>query len=163
MTTLPTLTTSTISSEQEISPRKLGYFRSRLRHRVHQTIIREFHRNAAEGRTTKAAFAKRLGRGPDQISRWLGAPGNWTLNTVSDLLLGLELELHLSVQTLNPKGKRNFDADAVLYQLRSQSSEPNSNQDRHASLPELVGRGKNLDRQVSGRPANNPLSSLISA
>ena len=37
---------------------------------------------------TKAELADRLGKGPDQINHWLATPGNWTLDTLSDLLFG---------------------------------------------------------------------------
>jgi hypothetical protein len=36
----------------------------------------------------KAEFARRIGRAPEQITRWLAAPGNWELDTISDFLLG---------------------------------------------------------------------------
>lgn len=63
----------------------LGYFQLRNKQRVYELVIREFLRE----RLTQAELARRLGKGPDQISRMLGAPGNWTLDTVSDLLFAI--------------------------------------------------------------------------
>jgi hypothetical protein len=52
------------------------------------------------GKISKADLARRIGRKPEQISRWLGAAGNWTIDTVSDLLLGMSAEPELSVGPL---------------------------------------------------------------
>jgi hypothetical protein len=38
---------------------------------------------------TKAELAHRLGKGSDRIAHLLGAPGNWTLDTISDLLFAI--------------------------------------------------------------------------
>ena len=63
----------------------LEYFRTRNRMNLFAAVLTEF-RNSG---LTQAELAARLGRGPDRISRLLGAPGNWTLDTVSDLLLAI--------------------------------------------------------------------------
>jgi hypothetical protein len=75
-----------------------AYFAQRLRLRVFNFILERF--VAAQGRgLTKAHLSRRIGKTPDLINRWLGAPSNLTIDTISDLLLGLsgeELELSSS-------------------------------------------------------------------
>jgi transcriptional regulator with XRE-family HTH domain len=66
----------------KISSAVLAYFRARTRMRLFNIVRRELIRSGI----TKAELAERLGKGPDQVSRWLAMPGNWTLDTVSDLL-----------------------------------------------------------------------------
>lgn len=63
----------------------LGYFRGRNRWRIYEFVLSEFR----ESGLTQAELAKRLGRRPEIISRLLGAPGNWGLDTISDLLLAI--------------------------------------------------------------------------
>jgi hypothetical protein len=72
----------------------LIYFRERFRRRLHQLILEEFVRLEAAG-ISRAHLARRINRKPEQITRWLAAPGNWTLDTVSDLLLAMGGEVSL--------------------------------------------------------------------
>jgi hypothetical protein len=65
---------------------KLAYFRTRLRLELYEFILRRFH---AQETLTKAELARRIHRSPDVVNRWLGAPGNWTIDTLSDLLIGM--------------------------------------------------------------------------
>jgi hypothetical protein len=60
----------------------LAYFRTRMRMRMFTLVRREF----AKTGITKAELAERLGKGADQINHWLATPGNWTLDSLSDLL-----------------------------------------------------------------------------
>jgi hypothetical protein len=76
---------------------KLEYFRARLRSKFHQLVLDEFLRQEDMGKISQADLARRIGRKPEQISRWLGAAGNWTLDTMSDLLLGMGTEPDLFV------------------------------------------------------------------
>ncbi|MEP7173718.1 MAG: hypothetical protein ABI705_09550 [Aestuariivirga sp.] len=48
-------------------------------------ILAEFKRSGI----SQVELAKRTGKGPDIISRLIGRPGNWTLNTLSDLLFAM--------------------------------------------------------------------------
>jgi plasmid maintenance system antidote protein VapI len=41
---------------------------------------------------TKAELARRIGRPPEMVHRWLAAPRNLTLDTVCELLLGISGE-----------------------------------------------------------------------
>jgi hypothetical protein len=65
---------------------KLAYFRTRLRLELYDFILRRFH---AQENLTKAELARRIHRSPDVVNRWLGAPGNWTIDTLSDLMIGM--------------------------------------------------------------------------
>jgi hypothetical protein len=63
----------------------LGYFRSRNKHRIYSLVVSEF---KASG-ITQIELARRLGKGTDLICRLLRSPGNWTLDTLSDLLFAI--------------------------------------------------------------------------
>jgi hypothetical protein len=65
---------------------KLAYFRRRLRLQLHELVLRTFDQQET---LTKAELARRIGRAPEVVNRLLGGPGNWTLDTVSDLLIGM--------------------------------------------------------------------------
>jgi len=80
---------SEILSGDRIPEQKLGYFRARLSNRMHDLILSTFLELEKRKDVSRADIARRLNREPAQISRWLGAPGNWTLDTVSDLLLSM--------------------------------------------------------------------------
>jgi transcriptional regulator with XRE-family HTH domain len=71
-----------------LSAGTVAYFQDRLRTRLYDLVIRELENYKAQG-MTQAQLATRIGKRPDQVSRWLSGPGNWTLDTVSDLLLGI--------------------------------------------------------------------------
>jgi hypothetical protein len=89
-----------------IDPAALGYMRQRNRGRVYSAVIDEFENSGI----SQVDLAGRLHKGTDQVSRWLGSPGNWTLDTVSDLFFAISggeptygvqypLELVATIQT----------------------------------------------------------------
>lgn len=61
------------------------YMRARSQHRIHALILEELEKSGM----SRADLARRTGKRPEVISRLLGQPGNWTLNTLSDLLFAL--------------------------------------------------------------------------
>jgi hypothetical protein len=75
-----------IRAGQPIPVGKLAYFRTRLRLEFYDFILRRF---LSQENLTKAELARRIHRSPDVVNRWLGAPGNWTIDTLSDLLIGM--------------------------------------------------------------------------
>ena len=102
------------SGDGPIPPGKLAYFQERLRNNIYHFVLTKFLEKEREG-LTKALVARRLGSDPAIVSRLLGAPGNWTLDTISNLLLGIaaeELE-PASVSILN-RAARNFVAPEWL-------------------------------------------------
>ena len=53
---------------------KRVYFQTRLRNRVFNFILKKFLEEQGKG-LTKAALARRIGKTPDIVNRWLGGPG----------------------------------------------------------------------------------------
>lgn len=80
---------SEILEGKPIPKGKLAFFQERFRDHLYELVVSEFLKREQAGVLTKAAVAHRLGKDPSQITRWLGAPGNWELDTVSDLLLAI--------------------------------------------------------------------------
>ena len=80
---------SEVLNGEKIPLGTLSYFRERFRDRLYDLVMEEFLKQDAETGLTRAEVARRIDRRPEQITRWFGAPGNWTLETVSDLLLAI--------------------------------------------------------------------------
>ena len=68
---------------------KRAYFHARVLNSFYQFVIQKFLEEERAGRLTKAELARRIERRPEVVSRLLGAPGNWGLETATDLLLGI--------------------------------------------------------------------------
>jgi hypothetical protein len=88
---------------------KRVYFQTRLRNRVFNFILAKFVTEQERG-LTKAKLGRRIGKPPEVINRWLGAPSNLTLDSISDLLLGISAEeLTPQTEALLYQAPRNFD------------------------------------------------------
>lgn len=80
---------------------KLAYFRARLQDRIYDLVVSEYLQKDAVQKVTRIELAKRIGKDPAQITRYLSSPGNWTLETISDLLLGISAaELEIGIRPL---------------------------------------------------------------
>jgi hypothetical protein len=91
---------SEILEGKAIPVEKLAYFRARLAHRIHEVVLTEFDQLEDAGEINRAELARRIGRRPEQLTRWLNTAGNWTLDTLSDLLLGMGYEPTFGVSRL---------------------------------------------------------------
>jgi hypothetical protein len=89
----PTSISSEIQRDKPISARTKAFYRRRLQNRIHRLIVKAFREQAKTTGLTQKRLAERIESRPEQINRWLGIAGNWTLNTVSDLLLGMAVDL----------------------------------------------------------------------
>ncbi len=96
----PTPFLSEILEGSVIPEGKLAYFRARLSNRLHELVLSTFLKVEKRDQFSRADLAKRIGRKPEQITRWFASPGNWELDTVSDLLLGMGFEPALSIVNL---------------------------------------------------------------
>ena len=100
--------TSTLAEpdgDVKISPSTLAYFSARNRRKIYSTVISEFKKS----KLTQAQLARRMGQRTDVICRWLSGPGNYTLDTVSNLIFGISGgELKYSVAHPLSEPPRNF-------------------------------------------------------
>lgn len=110
-----------ISSPDDLAaegPLSLGtreYFRSRLRNRLYDHVVGMYLERERAGTLNQRALAARIRRRPEVVNRLLMAPGNWTLDTVSDLLLGIgPAELDMSSTPVVNRPARNDVADDHL-------------------------------------------------
>jgi hypothetical protein len=83
---------STLSDTGPISEKRLAYFRRRLQNRFHAVILKAFAQQEEENGLNQKELARRIRRKPEVVNRWLSAAANWELDTISDLLLGMEVD-----------------------------------------------------------------------
>ena len=97
----------------------LSYFRERFRDRLYDLVMEEFLKRGMESGLTRADVARRIGRRPEQVTRWFGAPGNWTLETVSDLLLAVaNSEPNVTLLSLEERPIRNYQGRIQTWLVR---------------------------------------------
>lgn len=98
-----------IIADEVIPEGKLAYFRERQKGRLYDFILKQFLEKEREAHFTKADLARRINKSPAQITRWFSSPSNWTLDTISDLMLGVcGGELGFSDSAFTNAVPRNF-------------------------------------------------------
>lgn len=142
MTTYPTQFFNELSEGHEgpaIPEAERVYFQSRLRSRVFNFILKKFIEES-KGGLTKAILARRIGKSPEVINRILGAPSNLTLDTVSDILLGISAEeLKLSSDSPLVPSPTNYDPADWIKRLGN-----NSNQSKPISPKQIFEKPKEV-------------------
>jgi hypothetical protein len=89
------------TSKIRLTDREIFYFRQRQRKRFFQSVIAAFAARAEKYGLTKSDLAAALKKDRSQISRWFSGPGNWELDTISDMLLTMRCELDIRVVALD--------------------------------------------------------------
>jgi transcriptional regulator with XRE-family HTH domain len=159
-----------------------GYFQERLKGRVYSLIVGAFlKQQKLNPNLTQKDIAKRLDKRPEQINRWLSGPSNWTLETISDLLLAISgAEPSLGVSPLRAEtrnqtlSERHGDGNTATLSdtlseppiseaLRKAGERPPEDQMKNvrswpSSLPKPQGIpliDSNIGQQRQLQPANN--------
>jgi transcriptional regulator with XRE-family HTH domain len=83
---------SEILEWEPIPEDKLVYFRERLRNRLHSAIIDAFLKRSKGRGLKQSDLATRIHRTRAQITRWFGTSSNLTLDSISDLMVGLGMD-----------------------------------------------------------------------
>jgi hypothetical protein len=101
---------SELAAGSPIPLEKRAYFHARVLNSFYQFVLHKFLEEERAGRITKAELARRIEKRPEVVSRLLGAPGNWGLETATDLLLGIcGEELRPASSPLLGRAPRNYD------------------------------------------------------
>ena len=105
---------SELSSEERLSAGTFAYLEERGRNSFYSYVMSKF-REAEDDGLTKAKLARRMGKKPDNLSRILGSPGNWTIGMITALLAGIcNEELIPNSQSFNGRASRNNSAKDLL-------------------------------------------------
>lgn len=86
MTTSQTSFLAEPAGDNKVSQRVLGYVSEMARSDLYNLILTAFE----DSKLPKNTIAKRLGKDPAWLTRVLGAPGNWTIDTVAELLFAID-------------------------------------------------------------------------
>lgn len=84
---------SEIEQGKPISVRTRAYYRRRLKNRIHRLILAAFREQQKRTGLNQKQLAQRIDKDPSKVNQWLGISNNLTLETISDLLLGLGVDL----------------------------------------------------------------------
>jgi len=96
------------SKDSLVTNRDIAYYRQRQKNRVYSALASFFAEEAEHGRISKRELAERLGKDPAQITRWLTAPSNFELDTISDLLLAMGAEMDHNIIRFSERSKPNY-------------------------------------------------------
>ena len=107
-------------NEGQIPVAEIAYYNQRLRNHIFGQVLKAFAEEAEAGRINKAELARKLGKEPPQITRWFSGPSNWTLDTISSLLVGIGAELDTAVVFLRDRAQPNY-AHPLVEQLAGQT------------------------------------------
>jgi hypothetical protein len=88
--------------------RDVAYYRQRQKNRVFTALIEFFAAEAERRGLTKKELANLLSKEPSQITRWLSAPSNFELDTLSDILLAMGAEMDHRIVRFEDRAKPNY-------------------------------------------------------
>jgi hypothetical protein len=88
--------------------RDVAYYRQRQKNNVFTALVEFFAEEAQRRGVTKKHLAETLSKNPSQITRWLSAPSNFELDTLSDLLLALGAEMDHKIVRFSDRQKPNY-------------------------------------------------------
>ncbi|KAB2940905.1 MAG: helix-turn-helix domain-containing protein [Hyphomicrobium sp.] len=114
-------------SEPQINKFWLGYFQEGFREEVHQQLLEIFETLKKSSGWTRSDLARKIGRRPEQVTRWLSAPTNLEIDTISDMALGMRVVPRLRFEPVKDSisdGKPNLTnpvADFVAASTASQT------------------------------------------
>lgn len=87
--------------------RDRAYYRQRQKNHVFMELVQFFADEAERRGITKKDLAEAVARDPAQITRWLSAPSNFELDTLSDILLALGAEMDHRIVRFSDRAKPN--------------------------------------------------------
>ena len=95
--------------KKKIPSKDIFFFRQRFKNKIFQSVLSYFADLAKEKNLAKKDVANLLDKDPSQITRWFSGPNNWTLDTISDLLLAMDAELKHEIVPLHENRQQRTD------------------------------------------------------
>jgi transcriptional regulator with XRE-family HTH domain len=95
-----------------------------LKNRVFEALVALYAEEAETQGLTRKEVAERLKRDPAVVSRWLRAPSNLTLDTISDLLLAVGAEMDVRFVRFADRVNPNEMHDLVAEILSETEKKP---------------------------------------
>ena len=99
-----------MENTSKLSPKKrrdAAYYRQRQKNRVFTELARFYAEEVERRGITKKDLAAALSKDPAQITRWLSAPSNFELDTLSDILLALDAEMDHRIVRFDDRARPN--------------------------------------------------------
>jgi hypothetical protein len=87
--------------------RDVAYYRQRQKNEVFAALVAFFADEAKRRGISKKELATALSKDPSQITRWLSAPSNFELDTLSDILLAMDAEMEHRIVRFSDRPKPN--------------------------------------------------------
>lgn len=110
-------------SDDPLEPQHLGYLRARAQNKAHECVLEVFEGEAKERGITKAYIARRLKKRPEVVGRCLTAPGNWTLDTLAELLGSMGYEIEFRARSFRQPNLPNRVHDLMAANVINPSAE----------------------------------------
>jgi hypothetical protein len=130
---------SEILEWKSVPPDTLEYFRARLRHRLHSAILEAFSTRAKEKGLMQKDLAARIHKSKVQINRWLGTAGNLTLDSISDLMVGLGMDFD------------EFPFTPIEKTLAPAAGRKRKNSANRGKLGRVIRNSQGEHRKIAGR------------
>jgi plasmid maintenance system antidote protein VapI len=105
-----------LQNPESLSPATRAYFRQRQRNRLHNLVLNKFIEASKKDGLTRAKLARRMGRAPAVVTRLLQSPGNWRLDTLSDMLLAIAGE-EIEAVSISPLSRPKRSHDPSQYDI----------------------------------------------
>lgn len=113
------------------------YYQQRFRNRLYEKVIHAIEEEAARSGLQRKTLAERIGKSPASLSRILAGPGNWELDTLSDLLFAVGAELDFHVVKLNERTPANH-----FHPLNGEILRFEATQNAHGAIDGAMARSK---------------------
>lgn len=153
ISSLPTTFLSEVSAgDHAISQNTLAYLQERTKSRLYDYVLKKFLEEEKNG-LTRAALARRINRSPEVVTRLLGAPGNWTIETLSDLLAGISSEeLAPASVSLIDRPRRNYPGAHYKEPRRESFAETHTTVQMLSPVTASTSAAAMLNLSVSTKP-----------
>ncbi|WGS02371.1 helix-turn-helix transcriptional regulator [Bradyrhizobium sp. ISRA443] len=126
------------SKLNQMARRDVAYYRQRQKNRVFTELVQFFAEEAEHRGVTKKDLAAALSKDPAQITRWLSAPSNFELDTLSDILLALGAEMDHKIVRFSERPKTNYMHPLVAKHVGAEMTAAKLITDNPTSAPKLT-------------------------